>query len=202
MEEVIVSVCMLAYNHEKYIREAIDGVLMQKTSFPVQLVIGEDYSKDGTRIICEEYASKNPGIIRLLPSDKNHGMVPNFIRTLKACDGRYVALCEGDDYWIDPYKLQSQVDFMEKKPEYVICYGDSQPFNEKGLLDHDFGGARKDLSSEELMKGTPIFTHTTLFRNVVKQMPPEFTELISNERMQVWMSCWSMRRTASMPSRS
>jgi len=94
----------------------------------------------------------------------------NFIRT----KGIYIAFCEGDDYWVDPYKLQIQVDFMEKNHEYVICYGDSQPFNEDGLLNINFGGARKDFSSEELMKGTPIFTLTALFHNIIKEMPPEF----------------------------
>lgn len=117
-----INVCMITYNHEKYISEAIEGVLMQKTTFPIQLVVGEDYSTDNTRAICEEYQKKYPNIIKLLPKQKNNlGMMPNFIRTLVACKSNYIALCEGDDYWTDPLKLQKQVDFLEANEEYALC---------------------------------------------------------------------------------
>ncbi len=116
-----VSVCMISYNHEHFIREAIEGVLMQKTNFPIELIIGEDCSTDGTRDIVLEYAAKYPDIIRPLLPEKNLGMSKNFMETLQACTGKYIALCEGDDYWTDPYKLQKQVDFLEANEEYSIC---------------------------------------------------------------------------------
>jgi len=115
---------MITYNHENYIRDAIEGVLMQKTSFPIELVIGEDCSTDNTRAICIEYQQKYPEIIRLLLPEKNLGANKNFINTLAACKGKYIALCEGDDYWTDPYKLQKQVDFLENNPEYGLVYTD------------------------------------------------------------------------------
>ena len=121
MNNTIVSVCMITYNHENFIREAIDGVLMQKTDFPIELIIGEDCSTDGTRKIVMEYARKYPDIIRPLLPDSNLGMMKNFIETMQAATGKYIALCEGDDYWTDPYKLQKQVDFLEANEEYSLC---------------------------------------------------------------------------------
>ncbi len=118
----LVSVCMITYNHEDYIEQALEGILMQKANFSFELVIGEDGSKDSTLRICKEYEEKYNNIIRLLPTERNLGMLPNFLRTIKACTGKYIALCEGDDYWIDPLKLQKQVDFLEANPEYSMCF--------------------------------------------------------------------------------
>src|ERR1700739_2391661 len=112
----LISVCMITYNHEKYIAQAIESVLAQKTNFPVELVIGDDYSTDSTRKICLDYKKKHPDILKLRFPDKNMGMMPNFIANLKECDSRYIALLEGDDYWTDPYKLQKQFDFLEANP--------------------------------------------------------------------------------------
>jgi len=120
-----VSIVMLTYNHESYIKQAIEGVLIQKTNFTIELIIGEDCSKDNTREICEEYAFKYP-IIHLLPSQTNLGMMPNFIRSLNACNGKYIAVCDGDDYWTEPNKLQSQIDFLETNVDYSICFHNSK----------------------------------------------------------------------------
>lgn len=119
---IILNVCMITYNHENYICEAIESVIMQQTSFKIELIIGEDCSTDTTRIKCEEYAIKYPQLVRLIPAEKNLGMMHNFIRTLDACNGKYIAICEGDDYWTDPLKLQKQVDFMEANPEYSFVF--------------------------------------------------------------------------------
>src|SRR5262245_40033788 len=102
MDDVKVSVCMLAYNHEQFIAQAVESVLAQKTSFPFELVIGEDFSTDNTRTILQDYAARNPGVVRLQLADFNHGPKPNFIKTFSACRGQYVALLEGDDYWTSP----------------------------------------------------------------------------------------------------
>ncbi len=169
MESPAVSVCMITYNQERFIRDAIEGVLMQKTDFSFELVIGEDFSTDATRALCESYAKDHPGIIRLLPSDKNHGWLPNFIRTLEACSGTYIATCDGDDYWTDPLKLQKQFDFMESNPGYVMSY---HPYlvEKDGRLSHYTRPARgRDFTSDELL-ATPggIATATKLFKNVFK----------------------------------
>jgi glycosyltransferase involved in cell wall biosynthesis len=128
--EIIVSVCMITYNHEQYIAQAIEGVLFQQCNFAFELIIGEDFSIDNTYKICEEYANNN-SLIKLLPSIQNHGMMPNFIRSLNSCSGKYIALCEGDDYWTDPLKLQKQVDFMEANAEYGLVHTDHDIYYEE-----------------------------------------------------------------------
>jgi glycosyltransferase involved in cell wall biosynthesis len=122
--ELLVSVMMITYNHAPYIAKGIEGVLQQKTNFPFELVIGEDCSTDGTREIVFEYQKKYPDIIRVITSDKNVGMIKNGSRTQKACRGKYVAICEGDDYWHHPCKLQKQVDYMENHPECGLVHSD------------------------------------------------------------------------------
>jgi glycosyltransferase involved in cell wall biosynthesis len=117
----LVSVACITYNHEKFIAQAIESVLMQVTDFPVELVIGEDCSTDGTRAIVQEYAAKYPGVIRPLLPDKNLGMAKNYESVRLACRGKYIAWLEGDDFWILPKKLQMQVDLMEANPHYSMC---------------------------------------------------------------------------------
>ncbi len=136
---------MITYNHEAYIEKAIRSVMMQKTDFKFQLVIGEDCSLDGTNKICQKLHSEFGDKIKLLPSLKNIGMMPNFIRTVLSCDQKYVAICDGDDYWTDPYKLQKQVNFLEVNTEYSICahntvmYAENtKEFTETPMRDHDY----------------------------------------------------------------
>lgn len=118
------SVLVVAYNQERYIRQCLDGIVGQRTNFEYEVVIGEDYSTDTTRTICEEYARKYSNV-RLLSSDSgNLGYESNWSRTLKECRGEYIATCEGDDYWTDMSKLQFQVDYMEAHPECGLCYTD------------------------------------------------------------------------------
>ena len=108
MIKPLVSVITITYNNAPYIVHCIEGVLMQKTTFPFELVIGEDCSTDGTREIVFKYVEQYPDIIRVITSETNVGMKENFRRTFNAYHGEYIALCEGDDYWIDPLKLQKQ----------------------------------------------------------------------------------------------
>ncbi len=137
--EPLVSVHMITYNHESYIAQAIEGVLAQKTTFPFELVIGEDCSTDGTRRVALEYQRKHPQIIHLLPSEKNLGLMVNAYRTDKACRGKYIAYCEGDDFWQRTDKLQLQVDFLESHPEVGLVHSDyDRLFQDTGLLMHDF----------------------------------------------------------------
>ena len=118
---LVLSVCMITYNQEAFIAQAIEGILRQKCNFSFELVIGEDFSSDSTRTICEEYA-KNNNIVKLLQSNENLGMMSNFSRTIDNCNGKYIAICEGDDYWTDPYKLQKQVDFLEANPDFGLVH--------------------------------------------------------------------------------
>lgn len=117
-----VSACIITYNHEKYIRECLEGAINQIIDYEYEIVISDDKSSDNTLQICLEYASKYPNLIRILPSEFNLGMIGNWIKSISNCKGKYIALCEGDDYWTDPLKLKKQVDFLEENGGYVACY--------------------------------------------------------------------------------
>jgi len=129
MQEPLVSVHMITYNHAPYIAQAIECVLAQKTNFPFELVIGEDCSTDGTREIVFDFAKRFPDIIRVITSDKNVGMKANSYRTTQACQGKYIAYCEGDDYWHKNDKLQKQVDILEANPECSLICSDYDVLN-------------------------------------------------------------------------
>ena len=118
----LLSVFCLVYNHKDFIARAIEGMLMQKTDFKFEIVIGEDNSTDGSREIVFEYAEKYPEMITVVTSEVNVGMKANAARTKKMCTGKYIAFCEGDDYWTYPLKLQTQVDFLETNPDFSLCF--------------------------------------------------------------------------------
>lgn len=118
----LVSVKMITYNHAPFIKQAIEGVLQQRTDFPFELVIGEDRSTDGTHEIVLGYQKKHPDVVRVITSDKNVGMKKNGLRTFKACQGTYLAFCEGDDYWHDPRKLQKQAVHLQDHRECGLVY--------------------------------------------------------------------------------
>lgn len=119
--EVMLSVCCITYNHERFIAQAIEGFLMQKTTFKYEIIIGEDCSTDETRKIVDEYAANYPDRIKLITSEFNVGAHKNEVRVIKEVKGKYIALCDGDDYWTDPLKLQKQVDFLEQNQNYIMC---------------------------------------------------------------------------------
>lgn len=121
-DQPVVSVLMLTYNHAPYLAEAIDGVLMQQTDFPIELLIGEDCSTDDTREIALRYQREHPGLIRVITANRNIGMHENFRRIFRASRGEFVALCEGDDYWIEPGKLQNQVDLLRARRDVTAVY--------------------------------------------------------------------------------
>ncbi len=122
VEKPLISVFLLTYKHGKFIRQAISSVLAQITDFPFEIVIGDDCSPDDTLAIIREFEAAHPDKIRVLASEKNMGAQPNAIRILENCKGKYVATLEGDDYWLDPHKLQKQATFMEANPDFAICF--------------------------------------------------------------------------------
>src|SRR3972149_8846841 len=120
----LVSVCCITYNHEAYIRNSIEGFLMQITTFPIEIIIHDDASIDNTSDIIREYEIKYPEIIKAIYQTENQwskGIKPSPTYVWPRARGKYIALCEGDDYWTDPHKLQKQVDFMENHQEYSLC---------------------------------------------------------------------------------
>lgn len=123
-EEPLVSVCCLVYNHAPYLRECFEGFVMQKTNFPIEILVHDDASTDGSQEIIKEYTAKYPTLFKPIYQKENQyskGIGISATYQFPRAKGRYIALCEGDDYWIDPYKLQKQVDFLELHTEYRIC---------------------------------------------------------------------------------
>ena len=126
MDTPLVSINTLTYNHAPYIRQCLDGIMMQKTTFPFEVLIHDDASTDGTADIIREYEVRYPDIIKPIYQTENHyskGFSINKEFMFPRIRGKYVAFCEGDDYWIDPLKLQKQIDFLESHPDYSICGG-------------------------------------------------------------------------------
>jgi len=162
-EIVKLSVFVVTYNQEKYIQECLDSILMQKTSFPFEVIVGDDDSSDSTRKICEKYANDYSNV-NLLPHEKNLGLVENWVRVLSNCKGEYIALCEGDDYWIDSYKLQKQVDFLEKNNIYSMCVSNRKILIPDGTFNDDIA-TKKYYTKEDILNGVIPHTQTMVFRN-------------------------------------
>jgi len=187
MIKPLVSICMITYNHEKYIAQAIEGVLMQKTSFPFELVIGEDCSTDDTRSTCIEYQNRFPDIINIRLPVKNQGMIKNFIQTMRACQGKYIGYCEGDDYWTDPCKLQKQVDFFESNPQYGLCFTDADIlFLPSNKIIKSFDLSHKKYMPtgdvlEELIYINPYKTCTAMFRSCAAN---GYNEILDDNKFQ------------------
>lgn len=134
-EPIMVSIRCIAYNHEPYIRQCLEGFVMQKTNFRFEAIVHDDASIDHTADIIREYAEKYPDIIKPIfevenQYSKRNGSIRKILNN--ACIGKYVAMCEGDDYWTDPYKLQKQVDFLESNSEYILCSHRYQIYDEVG----------------------------------------------------------------------
>ena len=178
-----VSVCMITYNHEQFIGRAIESVMMQKTDFDYELVIGEDCSTDRTRAVVVDYAGRYPDRIRPLLRERNLGMNPNFIQTFQNCRGEYVALLDGDDYWTDPLKLQKQADHLSSYPDHAACFHAVNFINEnvsKGQKISRPPGRRGDYSLSDVLgdKYYWIQTSSVLVRNhLIDEFPEWFYEM-------------------------
>lgn len=177
----IVSVRTSTYNHGAYIRDCIEGVLSQKTDLPVEYIIGEDCSTDGTREVVFAYAQKYPDIIRVITADRNVGMKANGYRTRSACRGMYVAICEGDDYWTDPLKLQKQVDFLEAYPEYSLCFHNVSMKYEDGSREQHQAyrpkGMKSTITLEDVLWSPLLITCSVMFHNgLLREYPDWFFE--------------------------
>ncbi|WP_081210040.1 glycosyltransferase [Salegentibacter sediminis] len=190
----LVSVCVQTYQHANFIKECLDSILMQKTNFEFEILLGEDASTDGTREICLEYAENFPNKIRLYlhRRENNIGIggspTGRFIlmTNLFSARGEYIALCEGDDYWTDPYKLQKQIDFLEANPEYVACFTNATILNETSNITKDFIKLKEEKTfkiNEIIKKGGGFFpTPTLAFRNIIKEYPKFIFEVKSGDR--------------------
>lgn len=181
----VVSIVMIAYNVEKYIEEAIESVLNQDTTYSYELVIGEDVSTDSTRQIALNYQSKYPDKIRVLEHPKNLGLTPNCVATHNACRGKYIALLDSDDYWTDNNKLQKQIDFLEKNPEYAGCGHQSMKIYENNLRDESLFGETEDCDYgiNDMITHRKFHTSSFVYRKEIWDMTGGIPSSISsNER--------------------
>ena len=177
----MVTIASTTYNMEAYIAEAMGSWLAQKTSFSFDILISDDGSTDGTCDVVRRYMEMYPNI-RLI-STGHIGKMPNFIRSLKESKGKYIALCDGDDYWIDPNKLQKQVDFMESHPDFSECFTNSYVLNtvtgEKKIAktqlwdEADTKGLLRHRDNDNVQM-SPGHTSTFLYRNRYLQVYPEW----------------------------
>jgi glycosyltransferase involved in cell wall biosynthesis len=177
MNAPVISVCLITYNHVKFIRQAIESVLTQEVSYSWELIIADDFSKDGTRDILLEYKAKYPDRIKLILQEKNVGAAQNWLDLITAPRTQYIAYFEGDDYWTDPLKLQKQVDFLEANPEFVACYHDVMVVDSNGNLLRKSKNSfvhNRDISSQELIGGRVMSMLSLCFRNVIGEFPEEF----------------------------
>ncbi len=173
-----VSVCMIAYNHEKFIVQAVRSALMQQTDFDYEIVVGEDCSTDATRALLVDLQRQHPDKIRLLLPERNLGMMPNFIQTLKACRGQYIALLEGDDYWTHPGKLQKQVDFLDAHPDFVMCFHNVEVQDEAGNRHYaNTNQASVSTAGDIITRGWFIMTCSIVFRNGLFAYPGWFARV-------------------------
>lgn len=174
------SVLMITYNQARFIAAAIESVLMQRAPFAYELVVGDDGSTDGTRDIVRQYAERHPDIVRPLWTDRNLGMLPNFLRCWKACRGQYIAVLEGDDYWIDPGKLAAQVEAMDRHPEWSMCFQRVRVVFDDGRppTEHPLGPQKPVFDVRDLLQRNPVQPCGVLYRaGRLGELPARFEQL-------------------------
>lgn len=171
----MVKIQCLVYNHERYLRQCLDGFVMQQTNFRFQAIVHDDASTDKSAEIIKEYADKYPDIIMpIFQTENQYSKKDGSLRRImyEACKGsKYIAMCEGDDYWIDPLKLQKQVDFLEANPEYVVCGTKRVTVDKKG----------EQIHSPSLPTDGMLFTQCVVFRNVLNDIDTTNYFILNND---------------------
>lgn len=194
----VVSVCVQTFNQAPYIAQCLDSILKQDTTFKFEILLGDDSSTDGTTEICKNYVSRYPNKIRLFQHQKENNIrvngnftgLFNSIFNFYSAKGKYLAYCDGDDYWTDSTKLQKQVNFLESNQEYILSYHNALFVDKLGNPIHDENFIEKtcrDFSSEELQKAIvqPVIS-TWCFRNIIENIPIELTETLNADNF--WLS--------------
>ncbi len=162
LNKPLVSICCLSYNHEKYIAQALESFLMQKTNFPFEILVHDDASPDKSQSIIKEYESKYPHIIKPIYQSENqksrlkYGMNPHF--NFPRAKGKFIAMCEGDDYWIDPLKLQKQVDFLENNPNCNLCVTNGKIYHQDSNTYSFFTVPKKQINRDNKVSLKYIFS--------------------------------------------
>jgi glycosyltransferase involved in cell wall biosynthesis len=196
---VKISIVITSYNHERYIGQCLSRVLAQKGNFEMEIILGDDCSTDGTGQILEEYQKKYPKIIRKLQSEKNLGITKNLKRSLDACTGDYIAICEGDDYWISDEKVQMQIQLLETHPEYSMCFSTLTLYYQEEqryiLFSDQVNFPRNELTIEDLIKNNYIgnFSCCMYRASIVRKLPASLFQMFTVDWM-FNMACSEMGR--------
>ncbi|QQV02136.1 MULTISPECIES: glycosyltransferase family 2 protein [Chryseobacterium] len=180
MTNHLVSVVMITFGHEKYIEESINGVLSQVLEGKIELLISDDCSPDDTERIVNKIIAEHPNgsWIKYIKHSENKGAIPNFAWSISQAKGKYIAICEGDDYWTDPLKLQKQIDFLDHNKDYSICFHHVDEVDENGKLISEkiiqSEIEEKEYTIDDLSKGNFIHTPSVVFRKNVQTLPDFF----------------------------
>jgi glycosyltransferase involved in cell wall biosynthesis len=184
-----VSVLVPTYNQSHYISQCLDGILAQQLDFPIEILVGEDDSDDGTREIVRKYGEQYPDKVKVFLNDRKSSIAANgqasgsanFVNLLHQASGQYIAICEGDDYWFDPLKLKRQVEFMDGNPGYTACFHDVSIVRQNGEEDCTYSKSRDckedfDVILDDLILENPILTVSVLFLNstYIQDLPEWF----------------------------
>lgn len=182
--EVLLSVCIRTHNQEGLIREALDSVLCQKTTFAFDVIVSDDASCDGTVAILQEYASQYPSVVRLLLSETNLGGPNNLKRVIEASQAKYITCLDGDDYYTDAYKLQKQVDFLEANPEYAACFHNTWMVdtlgNKQGLFNRPDFHAIHD-AREFIRERWFVPIHSAVLRREYVEFPEWYDKVMNDD---------------------
>ncbi len=185
MDNPKVSVVCTVYKHEAYLRRCFDGFVMQKTSFPVEVLVNDDCTPDGSAAIMREYEAKYPHLFHCIYQTENQyskGIKPWWEVLFPMARGEYIAICEGDDYWIDPYKLQKQVDFMDAHPGFSACFHNARVLRKRGVTLFNALAENHYPSTEDIIKRRWfIATPTLFFRNVLTDFPDWRGEIVNED---------------------
>lgn len=203
-EELMVSIRCLVYNHEPYLRECLDGFVMQKTNFRFEAVVHDDCSTDNSAAIIREYAEKYPDIIKPIYETENQyskgdGSLGRIMNA--ACVGKYIAMCEGDDYWIDPNKLQKQVDFLESHTDYSMCFTNAQVRNDDNLTYSFNEGAveEKEYKSNDIFGHWIVPTASAVFKREILHIKPKNTKYTTMYGdIELWLNCANYGKVRGM----
>ncbi|MCW3090876.1 MAG: glycosyl transferase, family 2 [Ferruginibacter sp.] len=180
-----VSILSIVCNHEKYLHEFFNGILSQKLAESFELIVGVDKCTDQSKAICLQYQQQYPGLVKVIVHQELAGMFNNFLSVYQQCTGKYIAICEGDDYWTDEFKLQKQLAALRQNQDAVLCFTDIKIFDDDLKSYHpNWATIKKNVFTiDDLIEGNMIATCTVLFRNILTE---PFSEAFTRLPMVDW----------------
>ena len=195
LETPLVSVQVITYMHEEFISDCLNGILNQRTDFPVEIIINDDASIDGTQSIIMNFQKKYPSLIKTIFQETNQYSISGFKNIKKQINditlGKYIALCEGDDYWIDPYKLQKQVDFLQNNLEFSMCFHNSSESYNGKLSSMPFVTLNKNVFTvKDFLYSHIVPTASMVYKNNIK-LPDWHYKINSGDKLIIFLCAFT-----------